>query len=254
MSPLEAKPSNRAIALFLLSTTVKPKLYFILGTRHSGREALVRDFISEAFTPTEPILVLLPQSLATNAASGFEHPPTTVQVQCWDFHQQPLSPKYYAFASYHAVFLLTDGTHNPIDQLELLAEWAATYKLEVSRILTVVDCKCFLANPSYFDWIAACIHFSDVVLLNRIEAFSHSALEGFIARFTSNHYPCHFYKLTPKQPINTAEVLYPEARRLSLAFEPVDDSDDQALADPYFERNYLGARVKKLPVIIEPEA
>src|SRR5208283_3928029 len=67
------------------------------------------------------------------------------------------------------VFIVTDGRSSPVDQIEALKAWLAERASEVARVICVVDCRLAAGNPKLFAWFEACVHFSDVVLLNRRE-------------------------------------------------------------------------------------
>jgi G3E family GTPase len=67
------------------------------------------------------------------------------------------------------VFVVFDGRMNPVDQIEGFKAWLADRAAEVARVLCVVNCQLLEQNPKLFAWYEACIHFSDVVLLNRRE-------------------------------------------------------------------------------------
>jgi hypothetical protein len=234
-------------------------LYFILGSPSAEKEVVVSQLITEGFTEEETILLLIPEAARSSAETPLlqscdykkTHP--KVVVEYWNAEQKPLIVSHYRFKNYSAVFLFVSDHHNLIDQLEYLSEWTLENSLIVSRILTVVDCSAFLLDSKLFPWIEACIHFSDTVLLNKTAGVESKALESFVTYFKDNHYQCLFYKLHPKKPLNSQEILYPEARRLSLAFDILDisDSDDEEVVkDLYFECNHLGQRLKKLPNIV----
>jgi hypothetical protein len=163
------------------------------------------------------------------------------------------------------VFIVADGASDPVDQLEALKEWLATATAELARVLCVVHCQLLEANPRLFPWYEACIHFSDVVLLNRREGVANKWVSDFQGRFEEKFYPCLFELVRGSGLKNPALVLAPQARRMSHAFdepewvaegdeegEEQEDGEEVEVKqeiDPYFERRNGGRRVTELPRI-----
>ncbi|MFA5257992.1 MAG: hypothetical protein WC360_07570 [Opitutales bacterium] len=183
-----------------------------------------------------------------------------------------------------SVVILIDGTADPVEQLEKLVEWFKESKdVELARIITVVNSRLLYDNPHLKLWFDACLYFSDVVLFNKREEVPNKWFSDFQQRFSKLCYPCLFEFVKNGRVRNPVEVLYPEARRMSLAFEfddgqplygsddlvtgdfdigdetdleETDDEDDDGLddsaaSDPYFERDFSGRRKIRLPDIRE---
>ena len=158
------------------------------------------------------------------------------------------------------LFLLSDGRGDPIDMVEALGSWLPITPYELGRIITVVNCGLLDANAKLKRWYDACIHFSDVVLLNNREGLSNKWVSAFKAQLHQSSLPCHVELMKKGRVANPALVLYPEPRRISLVFDdeenlyPDDDdaTDEEAVTrmiEPYFERLLSGRRVKELPDI-----
>ena len=158
------------------------------------------------------------------------------------------------------LFILSDGRGDPIDLLEALNNWLPITPFELGRIITVVNCGLLDANAKLKRWYDACIHFSDVVLLNNRVGLSSKWVSGFKARLHQSSFPCHVELVKKGRVANPALVLYPEPRRISLIFDEEenlyadddDASDEEAvirMEEPYFERLLSGRRVKELPDI-----
>lgn len=130
-------------------------------------------------------------------------------------------------------------------------------------------------------WFDACVHFSDVVLMNRREDVPNKWFSDYEGRFRKECYPALFDIVKKGRVRNPAEILYPEPRRLSQAFDELseaaaeeelpdiefideivdetdvaaeagfDDDDDESdeAVEPYFERRLSGDRVRRLPDI-----
>ena len=169
------------------------------------------------------------------------------------------------------VFFVTDGRGNPVDQAEAFKPWLEAQGGELARVLCVVHCQLAEKNPPLVAWHAACVHFSDVVLLNRREGVANKWLSDFQGRFTGQFMPCLFEFVKGGRVKNPVLVLDPVARRISHAFDPEQDwifrnadgkmiEEDEAAdgdeeieataeEDPYFARDAAGRRVKKIPDI-----
>lgn len=171
------------------------------------------------------------------------------------------------------VFLLPPANVDPVDVMEMLAKLHNAWGFEPARILTAVDCRLTSERPKELvPWYRACIHFSDVVLLNRREGVSEKWIRSFLEYFEKEHYPCIFRYVKKGRIDSPAELLDPEPRRLSLVFDGIDAVDRiefdeenlpegvidlNAVTDPYFERLPSGQRVLRVPditAVLETEA
>lgn len=170
------------------------------------------------------------------------------------------------------VVFVTDGRLNPVEQIEAFTRWMAEQGGELARVLCVVDCRLAADNPPLFAWFEACIHFSDVVLLNHRESVDNKWLSDFVGHFKKQFFPCLFEPVKDGRVRNPALVLEPEARRVSHVFdaeqewiftnadgevideqEETEDGEEDVEAtpevDPYFARDAAGRRAKRLPDI-----
>jgi hypothetical protein len=166
------------------------------------------------------------------------------------------------------VFFVFDGRLNPVDQIEAFKSWLGDRAGEVARVLCVVNCQLLERNPKLFAWYEACIHFSDVVLLNQREGVANKWIGDFKGKFEHKFYPCLFEFVKEGSVKNPALVLAPVARRMSHVFDEQewiagdeeDDEDEQEEGeevemkpeeDPYLERRNGGRRVHEIPHIAD---
>ena len=167
------------------------------------------------------------------------------------------------------VFILFDGRMNPVDQIEAFKNYLANRGMEVARVICVVNCQLAEKNPKLFAWYEACIHFSDVVLLNQREGVPNKWMGDFKAKFEDKFYPCLFEFVRDGKVKNPPLVLAPVARRMSHVFDETDwvnlnDDDDEEEdmedgdevevtpeVDLYLERRNGGRRVHELPHIAD---
>jgi hypothetical protein len=171
------------------------------------------------------------------------------------------------------VFFFLNGRRNPVDQLEVLRAWVEAQGGEIARVISVVDVQLAEKHAPLLAWFEACIHFSDVVLLNKREGVENKWISDFQTHFKKQFFPCLFEFVKEGRVKNPALILEPQARRMSQVFdeeqdwiftnaegEEIDeqeetegDENDEIEAkpaeDPYFERRNGGRRVKEIPDI-----
>jgi hypothetical protein len=193
------------------------------------------------------------------------------EVSRWAWHDDVIAASLPAGATH--VFFVVDGRRNPVDQIEVLKAWIEAQGGQLARVICVVNCQLAEKHPPLLAWFEACVHFSDVVLLNRREGVANKWVSDFLAHFKDQYYPCLFEFVKDGKVKNPAVILLLEARRMSHVFdeeqdwiftnaegeeideqEEVDDEDEieaKPEEDPYLERRNGGRRVKQLPNIAD---
>ncbi len=237
-------------------------MYLVLGAAGSGRREVLADLIEDGLGEGERAAVLLsatewedPADARLSGAARWRlGPGNTVEA---DF---PLEATH--------VFIVVDGRLNPVDQVEAFKAWLTERGAEVARVICVVNCRLLEKHPKLFAWYEACVHFSDVVLLNQREGVPNKWIGDFRGKFEGKFYPCLFEFVREGRVRNPALILAPVARRMSHVFdEPewiaVGDEDDEdeledgdetemkPLEDPYLERRNGGRRVHEIPSIAD---
>lgn len=248
-----------------MTASSQPLVYLVLGATGSGRRDVVRDLIEGGLAETDRAAVLLPAAEPATAADG-----ALPGVERWEWRDKTIVATLPKGVTH--VFFVTDGAANPIDQVEVFKPWVEAQGGEVARILCVVNAQLAARHPPLLAWFEACIHFSDVVLLNRREGVENKWMSDFLGHFKKLFYPCLFELVKDGRVKNPALVLEPQARRMSHVFdeelnwiftnaegdeideqEETGDDDEEIEAkpeeDPYFERRNGGRRVKELPDI-----
>lgn len=245
--------------------TEKPLVYLLLGSVGSGRREIVADLIEGGLDETERAAVILPA--AEPAVPGDEALP---EVSRWEWQDDTLRAPLPAGATH--VFFVTDGAGNPVDQIEAFKGWLDAQGGELAHVVCVVNCQLGEKHPPLLAWYEACIHFSDIVLLNRREGVENKWVSDFLAHFKKLHYPCVFEFVKEGRVKNPALVLDPLARRMSHVFDEeqdwiftnaegvvIDEQEDSADGeeeieakpeeDPYFAKHISGRRLKQIPDI-----
>ena len=249
----------------------KPLVYFVLGCAGSGRREILADLIQDGLAEGDRPSVLLSEDEAPDPFDAKLGAITRWHWTTADGIEADVPP-----GSTH-IFLVSDGRRNPVDQVEALRTWLFSQNAELARILCVVNCALAEKHPPLHVWYDACIHFADVVLLNRREGVPNKWIGDFQARYKGKFYPCIFELVKSGRVKNPALILASGALRLSQAFEPFADEaviaeveyeiggdpdeegdekaaeeeeeEDEAKEDPYFERLAGGRRAKEVPDI-----
>lgn len=237
--------------------------YLFLGTPNCGRRAVLADLIGGALDGETTLYVAAPERDAEAEKPLAGVPGLT--LRSWNFSDDgnAIDLGEPHDAGDHAVFL-TDGADDPVDQTEAFAALAKRLGWRVARVVTIVDCAFASAVPASAEWFAACIHFSDTVLLTRRENVSAKWINEFKAPYAKACFPCTFELVKKNRTENPARVLDGAPRRMSMIFDEQDPIDDMefdennlpeepfdlvSAPDPYFETTDSGARKIVIPFI-----
>lgn len=239
----------------------KPLLYVILGTAGSGRREVLADLIEGGLAEGDRSAVLLAVNEPPDAADAKFGP-----LIRWNWTENVIGAELPAGIT-HA-FFVTDGRANPVDQIEALKPWLESAGLELGRVICVVNCRLAEQHSEMRAWYDACIHFSDVVLLNRREGVANKWLSEFRRHYEDLFLPCLFEFVKAGRVHNPRLILEPQARRMSHYFDEETDwvvrgiesgSEDETLApdgdeevevsaavDPFFALDAAGRRAKRI--------
>jgi hypothetical protein len=241
-----------------------PRVYGLVSAQGWGRAALLRhlfeDLLQDAAQGTAAAQLAVycfpgeQQSLQAQIGSR-------ALVAAWS-EQGPFLPHPLPCAT---VVVLADGAAAPIDFLERFSLHLRAHQLPLARLWFLLDCVALQAHdgPDAWPWVDACVHFSDMVLLARSQRVPKRWVAELQGRYRKACMPCRWVALDSRgHTPNPEDVLYPEARRLSHAFDldedPYDDLGDELLdlqepldlteaREPYFRRDDKGQRVQPVP-------
>lgn len=235
-------------------------MYLVLGASGSGRRLVVRDLIEGGLTEADrPSVLISTRESPDPADAGLP------SLSRWEpLAGGGIDGVYPQDASH--VFVIVDGTLDPVDQVESFKSWLGDRGRQVGVVLCVVDCQLAERHPKLFAWYEACIHFADIVLLNHREGVSNKWIAEFRAKFEDRFFPCLFEFVKDGKVKNPALVLAPVVRRMSHVFDEeewvaVDEDEDEdsmedgeetemkQAVDPYLERRAGGSRFLQLPDI-----
>jgi hypothetical protein len=247
-----------------MTSSEKPLLYLILGAAGSGRREVLADLIEAGLEEGDRAAVLLAES---EVPDDFEA--RLPRITRWAWREDRIEGVLPGDVT--RIFFIADGRQNPVEQIESLKVWLDAQGGQVARTICLVNCQLAEKNPPLLAWYEACVHFSDVVLLNKREGVENKWLSGFLTYFKKRFYPCLFEQVKGGRVHNPALILDPQARRMSHVFdeeqdwvftdaagEEIDEQEEtegeeeveaKPEEDPYFVRDAAGRRAKRLPDI-----
>lgn len=234
-----------------------PLVYLIYGVPNSGRREIIFDLIDGSNRETQFLLFRPEEELASPFDEQIEAL-ENVSVTDWKLNQAKVTHGEISAAPEKIIFL-APGTSDPSDVAEALRTWVEHNHCELARIITVLHSSFLEATPAAQSWFDACIHFSDVVLLNRREGTSNKWIKELEQRHKKECSPARFILVKKGRVANPQEVLMPEARRLSLYFDELIPIEEDGLEeseqpedlkpDKYIERRESGQRAHPVPDI-----
>lgn len=235
-----------------------PKVYLIFGTRDSGRRAILLDLLSD-----------LPNSENSLYFRDAETPPAKTDAELESIEslhscQFSLNTCKIEHASISMkgspskIFFLPDETRDPADTVEGLQAWLKKNNCALTRVLSVVDCQRIFSQPESQSWHDACMHFSDMVLLNRRESVATQWLQDWLNAQKKIFHPTRFELVKKNKVRNPADVLDQQVFRKSLFFDSLtsidadafeEDTPEDLKPDLYIQRLENGKRIKPIPAL-----
>lgn len=235
-----------------------PPIYFVYGIPNSGRREVIFDLIEGGIPKDEQVLYFRPEGEPVNSFDEQLEALENVSVVSWSLKNSKINHGKITAAP-QTILFLAPGKSDPADCAEALKQWSEHNQCRVARIFTVLHCHFLSTHPEARLWFDACIHFSDIILLNRREEAGNKWVKDFEAEFKKTRSPARFIFVKKGRVTNPAEVLDPEARRASLYFDeliPIEDDEfedehqpDDLKPDRYIERLESGQRAKPIPRI-----
>ena len=235
-----------------------PRVYVIYGITGSGRRSIIGDLIADGIEQNREVLCFLPENepAISDIDSAIGQSASTTVLQ-WSLNKAKVMHGPIQ-ANPEVIFFLSPGDSDPADTAEAVKSWAEHNRCEVTRLITVVHCSFLRKSPEAKAWYNACIHFSDVVLMNRREPGDNKWVRQFEEHFKKQHCPSRFLPVKNDRVANPAEILCPETRRESLYFDELTPIEEDAFEedlpedrkpDKYIERLESGLRAHPIPSI-----
>ncbi|MEM8867723.1 MAG: GTP-binding protein [Verrucomicrobiota bacterium] len=234
-----------------------PLVYILYGIPNSGRREVLFDLIDGGVPVTKQVLYFRPSNEDVCPYDEQLEALENVAIIDWELKDGKVTHGSISAAPEH-IFFLAPGTSDPSDIAEAVKSWTDHNQCEIGRIVTVVHCNFLQAQPQAKLWFDACIHFSDIVLLNRREDINNKWVKEFEEGYRKQCIPSRFLLVKKGRVANPPEVLDPEARRTSLYFDELipieedefeDDLPEDQKPDAYIERLESGQRARPVPDI-----
>jgi hypothetical protein len=235
-----------------------PLVYLIYGIPDSGRREILLDLIEGGIDAKEQVLYFRPEGEADSAFDAQLDALENVSVVDWKLDGTKVTHGEVSAAPEKIIFL-APGNSDPANVAEAIKSWTEHNICQLARIITVAHCAFLSQTPAAQSWFDACIHFSDIVLLNRREDVGNKWIKDFEQGHHKKFSPARFLMVKKGRVVNPLEVLDPEARRFSLYFDeliPIEDDefeDDEqpqdTKPDKYIERLESGQRAYRIPDI-----
>ena len=234
-----------------------PKVYLILGPNGSGRRALLADFIDSLESESSVLYFKHRDEIINDYDSPLESL-NAVSAVFWSVEGSKIKHESIS-VSPSSIFFIAPASIDLADVMEGLKGWLSKNDCQLTRIITVIDCKSLSENNSQNSWYDAAVHFSDMVLLNRREGVSEKWIKDMVTEKKKQFHPTRF-ELVKKNRVNTPiDVLDTQAYRTSLYFDdliPIEEDEFEDLLpedrkiDPYIERLESGKRSKTVTPLI----
>ena len=168
----------------------EPLVYLIQGSADSGRHEILADLVQFGLEAgTSPVFSCRNMNWRPPARSS---PGSRSAFRLGDGSLQGERLAAAVASDVTHLFILSDGRADPMDQVEALSKWLPLTPFDLGRIITVVNCTLLSKNAPLMRWYDACIHFSDVVLLNRREEPGNKWVSEYVARLEKDSLPCHY--------------------------------------------------------------
>ena len=191
----------------------KPILYIVLGATGAGRREVVADLIEGGLAAEDKPIVFLPDTMEEDEAES-----RLGQVVRWALPDATTIEVAWPDGASVGFFVM-DGRKDPVDQVEALKPWIERQGVELARVITVYHCQLAAAHKPLLTWYDACVHFSDIVLLNRRDGVENKWLSELRQRFEKQFLPCLVEIVKKGRVHNPALVLDPLPRRMSHWFD-----------------------------------
>tara|TARA_B100001027_G_scaffold135358_1_gene93849 strand:- start:5526 stop:6260 length:735 start_codon:yes stop_codon:yes gene_type:complete len=237
---------------------ITPLVYLVFGIPNSGRREVILDLVEGGISETEQVIFFRPEGEAACDYDEQIEALDNVSVIGWKLEDSKVTHGKISAAPKKILFL-APGLSDPSDCAEAIKTWSDHNNCQIARIITVTHCHFLSEHPKARAWFDACIHFSDVVLLNRREEAGNKWVRDFENAYKKACSPARFVMVKKGRVSNPVEVLDPEARRTSLYFDellPIEDDEfedehqpEDIKIDTYIERLESGHRANPIPPI-----
>ncbi len=193
-------------------------LYLIQGCANSDRRTAVFDLLRDTATTDDPWEVYISDTETPSIWNEQIAAVTGLNLRTYEGNLTncQLDPNANSI-------VIANGRQDPMDQIEFLKDLLESSGKELGRIITLLDCELLHNNPGLRSWYTACIHFSDVLLLSHRQNLTNQHVQDILTPYQDDWFPFYTESLKKGRVRNPNLILEPQARRISLLFEPDED-------------------------------
>ena len=234
-----------------------PKVYLILGTNDSGRRAILADLIDNLESGSSILYFKHMDVFESDWDTSLENY-SKVTTVIWSLENTKIKHDSIS-VSPSSIFFIAPASIDLADTVEGLKGWLSKNDCQLTRIITVINCKNLSENDSKNYWYEAAIHFSDIVLLNRREGVSEKWIKAMVTEKKKQFHPTRFELVKKNRVHNPSDILDSQTYRTSLYFDdliPIEEDEFEDLLpedrkiDPYIERLESGKRSKPVAPLV----
>ena len=80
------------------------------------------------------------------------------------------------------IFFIVPANIDLADFIEGIRGWLRKNNCQLTRIMTVINCRSLYENDTHNNWYDAAIHFSDMVLINKREGVITASIDPKVAK------------------------------------------------------------------------
>ena len=234
-----------------------PKVYLILGPNGSGRRAILSDFI-DSLESKSLVLYFKHKDEVVNDYDNCLKSLKEVTTVLWSIEDFKIKHESISINP-SSIFFIAPATIDLADVVEGLKGWLRKNNCQLTRIITVMNCKSLSENDYQNSWYDAAVHFSDIVLLNRREGIGEKWIKNMITKKKKQFHPTRFELVKKNRVNNPNDILDTQTFRTSLFFDdliPIEEDEFKELLpedrkiDKYIERLESGKRCKPVAPLI----
>ena len=228
-----------------------PKVYLILGPNGSGRRALLADFVDSLESESSVLYFKHRDEIINDYDSSLEKL-AEVSTVLWSVEDSKIKHDSIS-VNPSSIFFIAPASIDLADVMEGLKGWLSKNDCQLTRIITVINCKGLSENNSQNSWYDAAVHFSDMALLNRREGVSEKWIKDMVTEKKKLFHPTRFELVKKNRVNNPSDILDTQTYRTSLYFDdliPIEEDEFEDLLpedrkiDPYIDRLESGKRSK----------
>ena len=234
-----------------------PKVYLILGPNGSGRRALLADFLDSLESESSVLYFKHRDEIINDYDSSLEKL-AEVSTVLWSVEDSKIKHDTIS-VNPCSIFFIAPASVDLANVMEGLKGWLIKNNCQLTRIITIINCKSLSENNSQNGWYDAAVHFSDMALLNQREGVSEKWIKAMVTEKKKQFHPTRFELVKKNRVHNPSDILDSQTYRSSLYFDdliPIEEDEFEDLLpedrkiDPYIERLESGKRSKPVAPLV----